>query len=148
MSELATTSVIAAALAALWILIAAALSVVAARRLCDASSVVSAARSLQSLIELSPARPLVVRSDGGIEADSRLLREIGIAKAPKSLSDLVGSDHGFVAEDVEALSERVRQAAISGERVQCQMRVSGAGRVLDVRGAPAPAPEPAGTILL
>ena len=66
---------IAAILAALWILIAAGLSVLAARRLRDASSVISAARSLQSLVELSPARPLVVRSDGGIEADARPIRE-------------------------------------------------------------------------
>ena len=148
MEGLATTSVIAAVLAALWILIAAALSVLAARRLRDASRIVSAARLLQNLVELSPARPLVVRSDGGIEADSRLLREIGIAKPPRSLSDLAGNDHGLVAEDVETLAGRVSQAAISGERVQCQVRVSGAGRVLDVRGAPAPAPEPAGTMLL
>ena len=100
MEGLATTSVIAAVLAALWILIAAALSVLAARRLRDASRIVSAARLLQNLVELSPARPLVVRSDGGIEADSRLLREIGIAKPPRSLSDLAGNDHGLVAEDV------------------------------------------------
>ena len=148
MGGLATTSVIAAALAALWILIAAALSIIAARRIRDASTVLSAARSLQSLLELSPGRPLVVRSDGGIEADSRLLREIGIEAAPRSLSDLSGEDRGLVAEDVDALRLQVRQAALSGDRVLCQVRVSGSGRVLDVRGAPAPAPEPAGTVVL
>jgi signal transduction histidine kinase len=145
---LATTSVIATVLAALWILIAAALSIIAARRIRDASTVLSAARSLQNLLELSPGRPLVVRSDGTIEADSRLLREIGIERAPKSLSGLTGNDHGLVAEDVETLVEQVRQAALSGERFQGQARVSGSGRVLDIRGAPAPAPEPAGTLVL
>ncbi|HEU5482368.1 MAG TPA: PAS-domain containing protein [Sphingomicrobium sp.] len=148
MAGLATTSVIAAALAALWILIAVALSVVAARRIRDASTVLSAARSLQNLLELSPGRPLVVRRDGGIEADSRLLREIGLEKVPKSLRGLSGNDHGLVAEDVETLAGQVRLAAMSGERIQCQVRVSGSGRVLDVRGAPAPAPEPAGTVVL
>jgi len=145
---LATTSVIAAGLAALWVLIAAALSIVAARRIRDAGTVLSAARSLQNLLELSPGRPLVVRSDGSIEADSRLLREIGFDRPPKSLSGLAGNEHGLVAEDVDALVAQVRQAALSGERVQCQARVSGSGRVLDVRGAPAPAPEPAGTMVL
>ena len=149
MDGLATTSVIAAALAALWILIAAILSIIAARRIRDASTVLSAARSLRNLLELSPGRPLVVRNgDGTIEADSRLLREIGIEKAPKKLSDLSGNDHGVVSEDLEVLASQVRQCAMSGDPVQCQVRVAGSGRVLDVRGAPAPAPEPAGTVVL
>ena len=147
MQALATTSVIAAVLAALWILIAAALSIVAARRVRDAGTIVSAARSLQHLLDLSPARPLVVRSDGSIEADQRLLREIGAEQA-SSLDDLAGGERGLVPEDVEALAKQVRQAAMAGERFQGQVRVSGSGRVLDVRGAPAPAPEPAGTMVL
>lgn len=148
MGGVATTGVIAAALAALWILVAAALSIVAARRLGDASRVISAARALQTLLDLSPGRPLVVRSDGAIEPDARLLREIGIEKAPRKLSDLAGSERGLVAEDVEALALQVREAALSGDKVQCQLRVAGSGRVLDVRGSPAPAPEPPGTMLL
>jgi signal transduction histidine kinase len=145
---LATTGAIAVALAALWIVIAAALSIVAARRVKDAATVLTAARSLQNLLELSPARPLVVRGDGSVEADPRLLREIGIERQPKSLSEVGADGHGLVAEDVELLAVRVRQSAMSGERIECQVRVSGSGRVLDVRGAPAPAPEPAGTIVL
>lgn len=148
MEAIATTTVIAAALAALWIFIAAALSIVAARRIRDASRLVTAAKSLQDLLELSPARPLVIRADGAIEADSRLLREIGIGKPPRKLSDLAGDDHGFVADDVEALQTLVREAVLSGETVQCQVRVAGSGRVLDVRGGPAPSPEPPGTLVL
>ena len=148
MSGLATTGVIAAALAALWILIAAAVSIVAARRVRDASTVLSAARSLQNLLDLSPGRPLVVRSDGGIECDQRFLREIGIDKSPRTLAGLAGDDSGLVREDVDSLVGEVGRAALSGERIQWQVRVAGSGRVLDVRGAPAPAPEPAGTIVL
>jgi len=143
-----TTAVIAAALAALWIVIAAALSIVAARRLRDATKVISAARSLQNLLQLSPGRPLVVLPDGTIEADERLLREIGIEKAPKRLSGLAGEDRGFVADDLAMLEKQVSDAAISGGKVECQVRVAASGRVLDVRGAPAPAPEPAGTLVL
>ena len=144
----ATTGVIAAALAALWILIAAALSIIAARRIRDASTIVSAARSLQALLDLSPGRPLVVKADGGIEADSRLLREIGFDKAPRSLSGLAGTEKGFQPDDVAELERNVAEAALSGGRFQSQVRVAGSGRVLDVRGFPAPAPEPPGTILL
>jgi signal transduction histidine kinase len=147
-SGLATTSIIAAALAALWIVIAAALSIVAARRLADASAVVSSARSLKTLLDLSPGRPLVVRSNGAIEADSRLLREIGIEDTPRTLAELAGDERGLDKDDVEALAAKIREAAISGETLQSQVRVAGSGRVLDVRGAPAPAPEPPGTILL
>ncbi|HUG44971.1 MAG TPA: PAS-domain containing protein [Sphingomicrobium sp.] len=148
MGALATTSVIAAVLAALWILIAAALSVIAARRIRDAGTVASAARSLKTLLELSPGRPLVVRPDGTIEADTRLLREIGARKRPRSLADLAGDDNGLVREDLDALQSLVRESSQSGASLQCQMRVAGSGRVLDVRGGPAPAPEPPGTTVL
>jgi signal transduction histidine kinase len=145
---LGTTAVIAAALAALWIVLAATLSVIAARKLRDATSVIAAARSLQNLLQLSPGRPLVVLPDGSIEADERLVREIGIEKAPRSLPDLAGEDRGLDREDMAALEAQVRNAAMSGGRIDCQVRVAGSGRVLDVRGAPAPAPEPAGTLVL
>ena len=148
MGGLGTTGMIAAALAALWIVIAAALSIVAARRLRDATNVISAARSLQNLLQLSPGRPLVILPDGTIEADERLLREIGIEKAPKRLAALAGDDRGLIAEDLAELEKQVRDARISGGTIQCQVRVAESGRVLDVRGAPASAPEPAGTLVL
>jgi signal transduction histidine kinase len=148
MGPLGTTAVIAAALAVLWIVIAAALSVVAARRLRDADRVIGAARSLQNLLQLSPGRPLVLLPDGSIEADGRLLREIGIDGTPKRLADIAGDDRGLVREDLSALQAQASEVAVSGGRVQCQVRVAGSGRILDVRGAPAPAPEPAGTLIL
>lgn len=148
MGALATTGFIAAALAALWILIAAALSVVAARRVRDADKILIAARSLQNLVDLSPARPLLVRRDGAIEADLRLLREIGVEGVPSSLPELAGKERGFERGDLEALDKAIRDAAMSGTKFQGQVRLAGSGRVLDVRGGPAPAPEPPGTMLL
>jgi len=148
LGALGTTAVIAAGLAALWIVIAAALSLLAARRLRDAAKVISAARSLQNLLQLSPGRPLVILPDGSIEADERLLREIGLERVPKRLSGLAGEDRGLVAEDLADLERQVREVAISGGKIQGQVRVAVTGRILDVRGAPAPAPEPAGTLVL
>jgi len=110
--------------------------------------VLSSARTLQTLLDLSPGRPLVVRKDGSIEADLRLLREIGLEGAPAELTGLAGTEAGLVAEDVKELETRVRQAVAVGGRFECQVRVVGSGRVLDVRGSPAPSPEPPGTMLL
>jgi len=145
---LATTGLIAAALAALWILIAAILSIAAARRIRAAQTVVSTAHNLQNLVDLSPARPLVVRADGSVEADPRLLREIGLADAPSTLADFGGTERGLDPADVAELEAKIRETAMSGEKLQSQVRVAGSGRVLDVRGGPAPPPEPPGTMLL
>lgn len=147
MSEPATTMIVAG-LAALWVLLGVALSLVAGKRLRQAGTLVSVSRTLRDLLELSPARPVVVRPDGKIEADSRLLRELGISRSPNRLTDLAGEEEGLNPQDVDRLTEAVREAALTGERVQLQARVSGSGRVLDIRGAPAPAPEPAGTLVL
>lgn len=144
MAELATSSLVAIALAALWIVIAVALSVVAARRIVRAQAILSGAAALQGLLQLSPARPLVVRPNGRIEADPRLLRELGVEGQPRRLEDL----GGLVAEDAAALAGEVSDAAMSGGRILRQVKLAGSGRVLEVRGGAAPGPEPAGTLIL
>ena len=116
MGGLATTGLIAAALAALWILIAAILSIAAARRIRAAQTVVSTAHNLQNLVDLSPARPLVVRADGSVEADPRLLREIGLADAPSTLADFGGTERGLDPADVAELEAKIRETAMSGDR--------------------------------
>jgi len=136
------------AVAAFWIIVAAVLSVIAARRLRRADAVIGAARSIATLLSVAPARPLIVRADGTIEPDPLLLREIGVEGQPTRLADLAGPSGGLDSGDLEALSGEVVDAALSGGRIERQVRVAGSGRVLDVRGAPAPPPEPAGTMLL
>ena len=148
MGGLATTGVIAAALAALWICIAAALSFAAARRFRVAQQVLSAARANATLLDISPARPVVVRSDGRIEADHSLLRELGLTSSPKVISDLNGSDNGIDADDLAALAGEIETARATATRIAAKVRVAGSSRVLEVRGGPAPAPEPPGTLLL
>ncbi|MBA3511636.1 PAS domain-containing sensor histidine kinase [Sphingomonas sp.] len=148
MSELTGASLIAIALAAVWILVAVAVSVLAARRLASAGSVLDSARSMASLLEVAPARPLLVRPDGRIEADPRLLRELGIDQAPARLADLAGGHVGIEKEDLDALVADVEAAAIACERVERKVRAAGSRRVFDVRGGPAPPSEPPGTLLL
>jgi len=135
-------------LAGLWLAVAAALLVLAARRMREANSVIASARSLATLIEVAPARPVLVRRDGSLEMDSRLARELGLQKPPAGWADLSGEGAGLDPEGVTALRQAVEDAALGGGQFETQIRVAHGSRVFDVRGAPAPAPEPAGSMLL
>ena len=148
MSGLGGSSWIVLSIAGLWLAIAAALLVIAARRMRDASALIGSARSLASLLEVAPARPLLVRSDGSLEADVRLARELGLERQPRAWDELAGYDHGLVEDDVQALREAVAGAALSGSAVQAQVRVAGSDRIFEVRGGPAPVSEGAGAMLL
>ena len=93
-----------AALALLWLAVAIGLSMLAARRLRLAQDVLGAARSNATLLELAPARPLLVRADDRIEIDPQLLRELGLNGQPERLSALLGNDSGIAPDDLEALT--------------------------------------------
>ena len=136
------------ALAAFWLLIAIVVAVLATRQLKQARTVLSAARTMSGLLASTPARPMVVRPSGTIEIDARLSRELGFDGTPTRLADLSLDDAGVVADDYARLQELVRTAALSGATIQCQVRLAGSGRMMEIRGAPAQAPEPAGTMLL
>src|SRR5947208_8089537 len=94
---------LATALALLWIAIAAAISIVAARRLRLADQILGAARANASMIELTPARPLVVRPNDRIEADAQLVRALGLAAEPHALAQLAGNGCGLEADDLAQL---------------------------------------------
>ena len=148
MGELGGSAWLVLVIAGLWLAIAAALLVLSGRRIREAGAVVSAARSMASLLEVAPARPVLVRPDGSIEADERLLREIGVRAPARTWSDLFSDGKGLVEDDLASLQSAVRSTALSGTPVECQVRAVGSDRVFEARGGPAPAPEPAGTILL
>ena len=148
MSELSGISLVAVALAALWIAIAVAVSIAAARRVSRAGAMLASTRSMASLLEVAPARPLLVHPDGRIEIDPRLLRELGLDRAPARLADLGGENEGFEREDLDALVGILAAAALAGEKIEGKVRSAGSRRVFDFRGGPAPPPAPAGTLLL
>jgi signal transduction histidine kinase len=136
------------ALALLWLGIAAAIAVAAARRYRLAQQVLDVAQANARLLELMPARPLVVRPDKRIEADSQLLRELGLENRPGMLGELAGNASGLDRQDMDALTADVESAQASGGRILRTVRANGSSRVFDVRGGPAPAGEPPGTLLL
>src|SRR5215213_597263 len=148
MSAISATTIAIVALALLWLALAVAISVVAARRFRLAEEVLGAARANATLLDLTPARPLVVRPDQRIEVDAQLARDLGLHGAPARLADLVGNDSGLLPEDLDALKEDLESARVSAGRISRKVRANPSGRVFEVRGGLAPAPEPSGTLLL
>ncbi|HSR00004.1 MAG TPA: ATP-binding protein [Sphingomicrobium sp.] len=144
----ASAGLIAAALALAWLGVAVALSLIAARRLRLAERVLGAARGNATLLEISPARPLILHRDGRIETDKHLVRELGLKSGPRSLSELGTGEGGIIPEDLAALNAKIETARASATRIAAKLRLQGSSRVLEVRGGPAPAPEPPGTLLL
>jgi signal transduction histidine kinase len=141
-------SIAVVALALLWLFIALAMAIIAARRFRLAQQVLDAARSNARLLEVMPARPLLVRPDGQIEVDVQLSRNLDLGEpAPARLPELVGTDSGIAATDIEALNADIEAARASAGRVSRTVRANGSGRVFDVRGGPAQG-EPPGTMLL
>ena len=146
MTQLAATIIVG--IAAFWVAIGVALSIIAARRVRGANRVLDSARSLAALLEAAPARPVLVRADGSIEIDQRLARELGLGSAVRAVNDLAREGAGLDSEDLAELLQQVESAALTGERIERQVRAAGSSRVFGVRGAPAPEPEPAGSMLL
>jgi len=148
MSAFTGTSIAIAGLALLWVAIAAAVAIMAARRFRLAEAVLGVARTSAALLEAAPARPLLVRPDNRIEVDRQLLRDLGLAGNPVRLDGLAAKDGGIDPDDLKALADDIEAARVSAQRLARTVRTHGSARVFEVRGGPAPAPEPPGTLLL
>ena len=136
------------ALGLLWLAIGAAVAIVAARRFRLAEEVLGAARTSSTLLELAPARPLLVRPDDRIEIDGQLQRDLGFEAAPARFAELAGKDNGLLRAELDGLKADVEAARLSGGCVARKVHANGSARVFEVRGAPAPSTEPAGSLLL
>ena len=134
--------------AVLWVAIAAALAILAGRRIRRAQAVVGAARRLRALLEAAPARPLLVRPDGGIEIDPNLQRDLGFMDPPSCIDQLQGEGFGLVAADLLVLKTDLMAANLAAKPLRRMVRLAASNRVVEVRGAPALPPEPHGTMLL
>ena len=134
--------------AVLWVMIAAALAILAARRTRRAQGVIDAARRLRALLESAPVRPLVVHADGGIDLDPILQRDLGFVEAPTHIDQLGGKDHGLLPADLDILRADLRSANLGAKSLRRMVRLAASNRVVEVHGAPALAPEPPGTMLL
>lgn len=96
------------------------------------------ADGLSMLLESAPAVPLVVRNDGRVEAQARLVGWLGLSHLPNFLSDLSAGDAGLTPEDMQALAKDVTAAQRAARPFARVVIPRGGARRLMVRGAPAP----------
>ena len=134
-------------IAALWVAFAAALAILAARRIRRAQSVLGASRTMRSLLDAAPARAMLINVDGSVDADTRLVQELGLPGAPKRLEDLGGSDSGLDRDDLSSLIEALGDVRLGGASLRRQLRLAGGERVLELRAALAPPPAKPGSVL-
>ncbi len=135
-------------IAALWVAIAAALAILADRRLRRAQAVLGAARTMRSLLDAAPARALLVHPDGRVEADAQLLRELGLQATPRRLDDLGGDDAGFDRDDLATFASALNDVRLGGAPLRRQLHLAGRDRVVELRAALAPPPAKSGTVLV
>ena len=150
MGELGGSAWLVLAIAGLWLAIAAPCSSSPVAGCATRIPSIAAATSMAALLEVAPSRPLLVRPDGSIEADERLLRELGV-KDLRSGTCAILSARKWPARQMTLAKSAKRSpgAALSGMPFECNRSgPSGSNRIFEVRGGPAPPPEPAGTILL
>ena len=133
--------------AAFWVALAAALAILAARRLRRAQAVLGAARTMRSLLDTAPARALLIHPDGKIEADAQLLRELGFSSQPDRLERLADEEVGFDREDLAAFADKLADLRLGGAPIRQQLRLAGRDRVVELRAALAPPPSGPGTVL-
>ena len=87
-----------------------------------------------TLLELSPARPLVVRTNDRSRPIRGCCATLGSRGDARTLADLVGDDSGIVADDLDALQSDIADAANVGRASRSQGPMRTARRGFDVRG--------------
>ncbi|WP_417609106.1 ATP-binding protein [Parasphingorhabdus sp.] len=89
---------------------------------------------LGRLLETSPALPLLVRSNGKLEASQRLMHWLGFDHLPAHISELHEASRGIVREDLEALIEDVNLAQKTGSSFIRSIKVDGSDKALLIKG--------------
>jgi len=92
---------------------------------------------LAGLLQSAPAIPVLIRTDGHIEAPGRLANWLGLEKVPGFVSELTGEAGGLREADRDALAQDVLAAQRGGKSFTRAVRAIGSSRTLLIRGAPA-----------
>ena len=96
-------------------------------------------KRMQTLLDVAPALPLLVRVDGRIEAPDKLARLLGLAAIPKYLSELApaasgGQGGGLSSDQVEQLWSRVQATQKSAAPFRIAINLPGSQRSLVFQG--------------
>ncbi|EIZ80456.1 PAS/PAC sensor signal transduction histidine kinase [Novosphingobium sp. Rr 2-17] len=92
------------------------------------------ARRLARMVEESPALPLLVRTDGRIEASLRLAQWLGLDGVPQFLSELNGNGRGLPSEKLAELTEAVRRTQKTAAPFRMAVTPLGSTHSLALRG--------------
>lgn len=92
---------------------------------------------LAALLQSAPAIPMLIRSDGHIEAPERLAGWLGVDVSPSYVSQLVGDEGGLAQKDRQGLAEDIAAAQRSARPFVRALNAEDSSRTLIVRGAPA-----------
>jgi signal transduction histidine kinase len=137
-------------LLAVWTAAAAWLMIRAGARAQNAEAGRKTAIRLSRLIEEAPAIPLVVRTDGRIEAPQRLAGWLGLQRVPEYLSECVGDDQtGLTEAQVEQLTSLIRRTQRTAAPFRLSLTPPGTRKTLALRGSLAdPDVSPSGAALI
>jgi len=92
---------------------------------------------LAGLLQSAPAIPVLIRTDGHIEAPARLASWLGRESVPGFVSELTGDEGGLDPADREGLANDILSAQRGARSFTRPIRAEGGNRTLLVRGAPA-----------
>jgi len=93
-----------------------------------------AARRMARMVEASPALPLLVRTDGRIEAAPKLASWLGLDAVPQFLTELSQEDRGFPPEQLAELNAAVLRTQKTGAPFHMVATPQGSSRSLALRG--------------
>ena len=110
-----------------------------------AAARIDSTRHHEALLAASPAIPLIVRRDGGLEEAERVAHALGLERIPRRLADLA---EAFAEDDRAMLIGQVAATAAAAGGFALSLRPAGSARVYRLRGGPAPPSYPPGTVLL
>ena len=134
-----------AAFCGAWLVLAAWLSFTGLRRNSALRAQEAVLDRARTLLDASPAQPLLVFPDGRVDGHGLLHSWLGLPLPPGSLDDALAQ---LEPEDAQALAIAIRDEASAGAGFTQPVRARGSSRVLLVIGAPAPPGLPVGTVLL
>ncbi len=92
------------------------------------------ARRLARMVDESPALPLLVRTDGKIEASPRLAQWLGLDNVPQFLSELDATERGLTASQLAELTENIRRTQKTAAPFRMVATPRGSTRSLALRG--------------
>ncbi|UAK25375.1 sensor histidine kinase [Sphingomonas nostoxanthinifaciens] len=123
------------ALGAVWLIVALIATVVGIRRTTRAGRAIDESHAIADLLAGSPAAPMLVYPDGGVDADPRVAVWIGLTEVPRTLEGL-GGPGGFATEDLDVLAGEVAACRTTGAPIRRHMALPGSSRIFRIQGEP------------